>query len=83
MPKKWLMMHLVLCRGSRQFADADILDKGFLVNDTLCISVLPVPQDSKFSQSSPGGKRAFSLVNHAETTPMSATKSNRSNQAGV
>jgi len=75
-------MH-VQCRGSRQFADADILDKGFLVNDTLCISVLPLPQDPKFSQSSPGGKRAFSLVAQAEkeVAPMSATKSNRSNRA--
>ncbi len=63
---------VVRCRGSRQFANADVLDKGFLVNDTLCINVLALPQDPKFSQSCPGGKRAFSLIGQAEKAPMSA-----------
>jgi hypothetical protein len=70
------------CRGSHHFVDAEALDKGFLVNDTLCISVLPLLEAPKFSQTSLGGKRAFSLVDQVEKAPMSA-KSTRSNRGVV
>lgn len=47
--------------------EASDLDKGFLVDDTLSISILAIDPSAKSSKSpAPGAKRAFALVDQAQ-----------------
>ena len=52
------------CRGSQQFVEAADLQRGFLVDDTLSVSIVALHQSSKSAQKMPatGSKRAFALV---------------------
>ena len=54
-------------RGSQQFVESAMLGKGFLVNDTLSVSILALSNSKASAKLAvAGSKRAFALVDQAE-----------------